>query len=787
MSLSSTAEDPVDDDARKSARPSDDRRDLPGKSFLGIGDAVIVTDAVGNVILLNSAAESLTGWTDHDARNQPIEAVFQIIHEVTRQPVRQPVKEVIEHGIVRNLDQFSLLIAKNGSERPIDDAASPIRHETGVLDAVVLVFRDTTERSHAEKQGEEDRRHGEIIIAAVQNALLVLDSNLRVRSANRAFYKTFHTSPAETISRSLFDLGDGQWNVDGLRALLENILTRNSSFGDFQVERDFPTIGPRFMHIKARKLNGKDGRKMMMILLAIEDITERSQMADSLAASELRFRRLFEAAKDGILILDANSGEITDANPFVLDLLGYSRAELLGKHLWDIGLLGDADTSRASFRELQEKGYVRYEDLPLETKNGRHVEVEFVSNVYRVNDQMIIQCNIRDITERRRAEEEVRQANEAKEVASRAKDRFLATLSHELRTPLTPVLATIAFVEMMPNLAAAELRQQILSIRYNVELEAKLIDDLLDVTRIGSGKLELHREVLDIHTALRAALEICQGEIEAKKLEVSLALRAESHHLWADPARIQQIFWNLIKNATKFTPAEGRLSFRSANVGGGRIAIEVADSGIGIEPEALPRIFDAFEQGDRSVTRQHGGLGLGLSIAKMLVESHGGTLTVTSRGRSAGTVFRVELEAIAELNDQNQAPDPAARTKGEGREEELHKVLLVDDNDETLSTIARLLRSSGFEVRTAVSVKSALAALDSERFDLLVSDIGLPDGSGLEIMRHGRDHLGLKGIALSGYGTDQDGRASKEAGFTHHLVKPSDLGRLVDLVRRMAS
>ncbi len=609
MSLSNASKDPVDDDDGKSAKQIDDQRDRLGKNLLSIGDAVIVTDALGNVILLNPAAESLTGWTDYDASN-----------------------------------------------RPIDDSASPIRDEKGDLDAVVLIFRDTTERSHVEKQREQDRRHGEVIIAVVQDALLVLDGNLRVRSANRSFYQTFHTSPEETINRSLFDLGDGQWNIDGLRALLEDILTRNTSFGGFQVERAFPTIGPRIMQINARKLNGKDGREMM-ILLAIEDITVRSQMANSLAASEVRFRRLFEAAKDGILILDANTGAITDANPFLLDLLGYSCAELLGKHLWDIGLLGDIDASRASFRELQEKGYVRYEDLPLETKDGRHVEVEFVSNVYRVNDQMIIQCNIRDITARKRAEE-------AKEAAGRAKDRFLATLSHELRTPLTPVLATIAYVEMMPNLAVAELRQQILSIRKNVELESKLIEDLLDVTRIGSGKLELHREVLNIHTSLRAALEICQSEIEAKKLEVSLALRAEDHHLWADPARMQQIFWNLIKNATKFTPAEGRLSFRSADVGAGRMAIEVADTGIGIEPEALPRIFDAFEQGDRSVTRQHGGLGLGLAIAKMLVELHGGTLTATSGGRSAGSVFRVELKTIAALKDQDQPPDPAAGAEG---------------------------------------------------------------------------------------------------------------------------
>ena len=219
MSLSNASKDPVDDDDGKSAKQIDDQRDRLGKNLLSIGDAVIVTDAHGNVILLNPAAESLTGWTDYDARNRPIEAVFQIIHEVTRQPVIQPVKEVIEHGIVRNLAQFTLLIAKNGSERSIDDSASPIRDEKGDLDAVVLIFRDTTERRHVEKQREEDRRHGEVIIAVVQNALLVLDGNLRVRSANRSFYETFHTSPEETINRSLFDLGDGQWNIDGLRAL----------------------------------------------------------------------------------------------------------------------------------------------------------------------------------------------------------------------------------------------------------------------------------------------------------------------------------------------------------------------------------------------------------------------------------------------------------------------------------------------------------------------------------------------------------------------------------------
>ena len=340
----------------------------------------------------------------------------------------------------------------------------------------------------------------------------------------------------------------------------------------------------------------------------IDDRRERLEL--SFAASELKFRRLFESAKDGILILDGESGTITDANPFLLDLLGYTHAEVIGKQIWEIGLLGDEEASRASFRELQEKGYVRYEHLPLKTRAGRSVDVEVVSNVYHAGDLIIIQCNIRDVTERKRAEKELRRAKEEAEEAGRTKDLFLSTLSHELRTPLTPVLATIAYIEMMPDLPE-RLRAEIASIRRNVELEAHLIDDLLDVTRIGQGKLELHLEILDAHLMVRSALELCQAEAEAKKLEVSLALRAEVHLVWADAARLQQVFWNLIKNAVKFTPAEGRISIRSADTGTGRLAIEVADTGAGIKPEFLPRVFNAFEQGNRESTRRYGGLGLG--------------------------------------------------------------------------------------------------------------------------------------------------------------------------------
>ena len=377
--------------------------------------------------------------------------------------------------------------------------------------------------------------------------------------------------------------------------------------------------------------------------------------------------------------------------------------------------------------------------------------------------------------------EQLKRANEATAEAGMAKDRFLAMLSHELRTPLTPVLATVAYLEGRLDLSD-DLLAEIASIRRNVELESRLIDDLLDLTRVGQGKLELHREITDVHVAMRTALGICQVEVDAKKLEVSLALRADSHFVWADPARLQQVFWNLIKNAVKFTPGRGQIIIRSADISTGRLAIEVADTGAGIAPEAMNRIFDAFEQGDRSVSQRHGGLGLGLAIARMFIELHGGTLNAANNSGGSGSVFRVELDTIPPLPHRESRPEPAL-----GVEEHSLRILLVEDNGDTLRALSRLLRSAGFVVQTAECVSDAIAKLSKEPFNLLISDIGLPDGSGLEIMRYARDKFGLRGIAISGYGTDEDVIESKAAGFSHHLAKPSRLDVLVDLVRRTAA
>ena len=363
------------------------------------------------------------------------------------------------------------------------------------------------------------------------------------------------------------------------------------------------------------------------------------------------------------------------------------------------------------------------------------------------------------------------------ERASEAKDRFLAMLSHELRTPLTPVLASVFMLEREDNIPAI-MHESLQLIRRNVELEARLIDDLLDLTRINKGKVQLSFEIVDAHTLLRNALEICQSEIEQKKLELRNEFAATKVYLQADPARLQQIFWNLIKNAVKFTPHGGKLGIRTTNNGDGQFRLEVEDSGCGIDPGVLPRIFHAFEQAGRT---QLGGLGLGLAISKALVEAHHGSISAESRGRDSGATFTAlfptcERNAIPESSD---APRSTAKRRSV-------RLLLVEDHEDTNRSLTRMLRRRGYEVHPANDIRSALDIATRKQFDVLVSDIGLPDGSGIDLLKALRAKRDVFGIALSGYGMEEDIRRSGEAGFSHHLVKPVDLNKLDSIIQEMS-
>ena len=371
--------------------------------------------------------------------------------------------------------------------------------------------------------------------------------------------------------------------------------------------------------------------------------------------------------------------------------------------------------------------------------------------------------------------------------ANAAKDQFLALLSHELRNPLSPVIAMVGELEAtIPD--SPTVREALEVIRRNVELEARLIDDLLDVTRIAKGKLQLSFETVCVNQILQRAYEICREDIAAKHLEVEFRLRATDTHVEGDPARLQQVFWNLIKNSVKFTPEKGRITIETINPAPDKIDIRIADTGMGIEQERIDKIFNAFEQGQTSITRRFGGLGLGLSISKALIDAHGGKIRVESSGKDQGSTFSLELKTV--LSPVSGDGDGARRDRRAALEKDAdlprhRRVLVVDDHQDTCTGMKKMLERRGYQITVAHTAQQAVEKVRTQEFDLLISDIGLPDRSGYELMREVQSTKALPGIALSGFGTEQDVNEALAAGFSGHLTKPINFERLEEAISNL--
>ncbi len=384
----------------------------------------------------------------------------------------------------------------------------------------------------------------------------------------------------------------------------------------------------------------------------------------------------------------------------------------------------------------------------------------------------------RDITDRRRQEEELRHAKYAAETANAAKDQFLAVLSHELRTPLTPVLLSASELERRDDVPA-DVRGELRMIHQAVQLEARIIDDLLDVTRIARGKMKFDFTLVDVHQVVRAAAGICS---EGNGAPISLHLHGRRHMVWGDAARLQQVFWNLLNNSRKFAPATGRITVRCGNAGDDKVRIEVIDTGAGIQASDLPRIFDAFVQGDLPRVRQHGGLGLGLAICKTIVEAHLGSIGAYSDGPERGAIFTVNLPVHAARSCKAAVPPEPAPP----RIVKPLRILVVEDHEPTLRVLGQLVESLGHYPTLVGNVRAALEASSLNDFDLVISDLGLPDGTGHDLMRELKHLHGLSGIALSGHGMEDDVRRSEEAGFRQHLTKPIDFEQLENAIGRVS-
>lgn len=532
---------------------------------------------------------------------------------------------------------------------------------------------------------------------------------------------------------------------------------------------------------------GVDYEGQPAVQVVIRDISQRKQAEESLHQSRQRLSLALDAIGASQSYWDVRTGKL-EWNARAYELLGYTPGSFAPDYdKWRSRLHPeDRDRIEAEVQACMDEHRDFFGEYRVLWPDG---SCHWLRAARRFDYDAAGQptyCTsvLYDITDLKNIEAELRRAKDAAEGANKAKDHFLAVLSHELRTPLNPALMAATILEQSPQLPP-DLRDDIAIIRRNVELEARLIDDLLDLTRITRGKLTLAWRIIDGCQVLRHAVETCQAEAVDKEQVLDVKLPEAPVNVYVDPARLQQVFWNLLKNAIKFTPDHGRITVHAAATEHGGLRVEISDTGKGIEPAALPSIFDAFEQGGLNITKRYGGLGLGLAICKGLVGMHNGSIHASSDGPGKGSTFVVELPAPpSELEEPAPGSRGTAAAHASPASSGCH-ILLVEDHESTAVMTARLLRSFGHSVTTADRMQCALEKFAKGSFDLVISDLGLPDGSGQELIRQLLLQRPVKAIALSGYGMETDVQQSIQAGFLEHLVKPINVRQLQDAVARI--
>ncbi|MDQ6860155.1 MAG: ATP-binding protein [Verrucomicrobiota bacterium] len=621
-------------------------------------------------------------------------------------------------------------------------------------------------------------REREAVLSSISDAFSAIDRDWRYTYVNERVAEPAGLSKEEMVGRKIWDVFPESVGGEFFELAHRAMETRQPAQAEFFHKPWNRWLDTRIYPTKAG------------IVIFGADITERKEQEllaraaqAKLRESEDLLRLATEAASIGTFDFYPLSGELR-LSERARELLGFD-AKTPANYANYLSAIHPEDRHLAdeTVRRVSEPGGQRRYDIEYRTVGLADARERWVAEKGRVvldegGRASRFIGTLLEITVQKNAEIALRRATQEAEAANRAKDHFLAMLSHELRTPLTPVLMTIAALRRDPKVSD-HLRNDLEVLQRNVELEALLIDDLLDLTRISHGKLELHYDAVDVHSSIEHALTITAPELEAKGMIVTRRFEAREHHSWADAARLQQVFWNLLKNAAKFTPQGGRIDLRTWNDNAHRIIIEVADTGIGIEPALMPRIFDAFEQGGRRVTSQFGGLGLGLAISKRVIDMHGGTIAVASEGHDRGATFSITLQAM-----ETSLLDGSLVLPLDAQRDQSVEILLVEDHADTARVLKRILEHAGYVVQHAASLAQARQLADERRFDVLVSDVGLPDGSGLELMRALKER-GLSGIALSGFGMDDDRAASLAAGFSEHLTKPVDWPQLREAIERV--
>ena len=649
---------------------------------------------------------------------------------------------------------------------------------------LALVRRDYVGRAAAESEARDSEEQLRTTLRSIGDGVLATDAEGRVTFLNPIAERLTGWSTADALGRPVEEAfrivnEESRSPVESpVRRVIREGVVAGLANHTILIARDGKDTPIADSAAPVRDARGN----VSGVVLVFRDITEQRE-------AERATQRLaaIAASTEYAIVGETLENVITDWNPGAESLLGYTAAEMLGRRMVELGPSDDPNLSALLTRDILAGRRVGEFDARRRAKDGRWLDVAVSLYPIRASDGTVIGISrlMRDVTERRKHEAELNAARQRAEEANAAKDRFLATLSHELRTPLTPVMASVHRLERRSDLGPG-LAESLAMIRRNVELEARLIDDLLDLTRIARGKVTLERLPLDLNEVLASVVQSSQSEFSARNISLVLRLDAKDHFVFGDAARLQQIFWNLLKNAAKFTPANGRVSVTSDNPSGGRVRIEVRDNGQGIRAELLTRLFEPFEQGDTTQTRRGGGLGLGLAIARNLVELHDGAISASSEGEGHGAVFAVDLPTTAE---QPQPPSAAHLREGPvAAVRSRTSVLLVEDDVDSGEALRGLLIEAGFDVRVADRAAVATALFRERPADILVTDIGLPDASGLSLLASLKAmNPSLRAIVLSGYGMEEDVQRSRALGFAEHLVKPLNLNRLVAALDRLST
>ena len=777
-----------------------------------IGDAVITIDAEGNVVTMNPVAENLTGWSQDEAKGQPLGRFFIIANEETRERVENPALRALSEQVLVGLTNHTLLIAKDGTERPIDYSAAPIKNEKGETIGVVLVFRDVGEQRRAARQVADSDARKTAILDSALDCIITIDHEGMVVDFNPAAEQTFGHRRTDVIGREMAELvvppalrtahrnGMARYLVAGEGPVLNRrieLTALRSDGTEFPVEVTITAIPgeqPFFTgylrDITERKLAERAAAEQLRhamldaeIGIALTGNDSLRSMLQACAESLVRnldgaFARIWTHDEaNAVLDLQASAGLYTHLDgPHGRVPLGEFKIGLIAQerkpHLTN-NVRGDPRVPEQEWAERE--GLVAFAGYPL-VVNYRLVGVMAMFARQPLSDATLtaMASAARGIAlgiERKEMEDRLRQLVSDLSASDRRKDEFLATLAHELRNPLAPIRNGLQLMRIAGHQVETVLQARSMMERQLKQL-VRLVDDLMDVSRITRGKLELRKERVPLSAIVNSAVETSRPVIDEMGHELTVGLPSQPIIVEADFTRLAQVFLNLLNNAAKYSDRGGRITL-TAECQASDIVISVRDAGIGIDADHLPHIFDLFAQVDRSLEKSRGGLGIGLTLVRRLVEMHGGNIVARSEGVGKGSEFVVRLPAVVE---SAPARSPDGRDDPSASKSSL-RILVVDDNKDSADSLAMMLRVMGNDARTAYDGQQGVDVAREFRPDVVLLDIGMPKLNGYEACRRIRQQAwsaDVSIIAMTGWGQEEYRRRSQEAGFDQHMVKPVD-------------